>query len=250
MVLRDVDEDRQEEPQRDPVLSLFQIAPKRMKEPEGRVRSVIEAFLLPVRKHVRDQSIADVVRESSQDVARLERAAGDERQTFQADHRVAPPIGEPVIACDHRANFVPGRMSARRFLGATGGSNHELVASEDQFRGDAFAGLRVGIVEQPRPPLAFRCQHLRRTQDVDNVPWLGRTDQRRRSVIRKIDLEKSRAPQLAFMGVTPGLLRAINDLVNLSWGDGEGRGVAAQSHPQSAVLSARGNNFVTVARRA
>ncbi len=34
--------------------------------------------------------------------ARFAVAAGQQRQPFQADHRVAAPIGKPVIASDNR----------------------------------------------------------------------------------------------------------------------------------------------------
>ena len=112
-----------------------------------------------------------------------------------------------MIAGDDGANFVTGRMSARRFLGAAGGSDYELVAGEDEFRGDPFARLGVRIFQQPRPAFSFRRQNLRRTQDIDDVPRLGRTDQGRSSFIRKIHLEKSRTPELAFVSVTAGLLR-------------------------------------------
>ena len=51
--------------------------------------------------------------ERAQDVARLAMTSGDERQPFEADHRVAAPVGEPVIAGDHRARIVArGRARA------------------------------------------------------------------------------------------------------------------------------------------
>ena len=70
-MLGDVDQDRQEEPQGDAVLRFLQVTPERVKEPERRVRRVIKPFLLAVGKHVRDQSVANVMRERAQDVARL-----------------------------------------------------------------------------------------------------------------------------------------------------------------------------------
>ena len=40
-------------------------------------------------------------------------AAGAERQPFEADHRVAAPIGKPVIAGDDGPDFFAGSVGPR-----------------------------------------------------------------------------------------------------------------------------------------
>ncbi len=106
-----------------------------VEEPERRVRRVVQPLLRSLGKHVRDQAVAHVVAERPQDVARLALPAGAERQPFEADHRVAAPVGEPVVAGDHRAHFVAHRAGARRLLDAPGGRDDELIGGQDQLRG-------------------------------------------------------------------------------------------------------------------
>ena len=69
-------------------------------------------------------------------------AARRERQALETDHRVAAPIGEPMIAGDDGADFIARGMRARRFLRAAGGRDDELVGREDQLRADALARFR------------------------------------------------------------------------------------------------------------
>ena len=47
----------------------------RVKEPQRRVRGVIESFVAPVGKHVRDETVANVVRERPQNERRFPLAA-------------------------------------------------------------------------------------------------------------------------------------------------------------------------------
>ena len=155
MVVDDVHQRWQQEPQRDVILRVFEITPERMEEPERRVRGVIKTFLLPVGKHVWNQTVADVMREGAQDVSGFERAAGRECQSFEADHRVAPPISEPVVAGDDGANFVARRVRPRRFLETARRRDDILVARENQFRGDAFTRGRIRLHEQARAPFAL-----------------------------------------------------------------------------------------------
>ena len=58
----------------------------------------------------------------------------DERQPFEADHRVAAPVGEPVIAGDHGAHLVAQRRGAGRVLDASGRRDEELIGREDELR--------------------------------------------------------------------------------------------------------------------
>ena len=110
MVFDDVDQDREQKFERGAIVFAFQITIERVEKPKRRVGGVIQALGLPIGKHVRDQTVAHVMRERAQDVARFEATAGDERQAFETDHRVASPIGEPMIAGDDGAHFVAGRV--------------------------------------------------------------------------------------------------------------------------------------------
>ena len=83
-----------------------------MKKPERRIRGVINTFFLPLRKHVWDETIANVTGECAQDVTGFEPAAGAQSQSFETDHRVATPIGEPVVPRDDGADFIAGGSSA------------------------------------------------------------------------------------------------------------------------------------------
>src|SRR3954464_11980404 len=89
-----------------------------MEEPEGCVRRVVQALLLALREHVRDESIANVMGEGAKDPARLPIPAGRECQAFETDHRVAAPVGEPVITGDHASDLVAGGACAGGVLDA------------------------------------------------------------------------------------------------------------------------------------
>ena len=38
-------------------------------------------------------------------------SAGAQSQPFETDHRVAAPIGKPMVARDHRAQFMPAAFA-------------------------------------------------------------------------------------------------------------------------------------------
>ena len=107
--------------QREPIAGHCQVAIERVEEPERRVGGVVERRPLAFGKQVGDQPVADVVGERAEDVAGLGVPAGGQRQAFEADHGVAAPVGEPVIAGDHGADFVAGGVaraaSATRVVG-------------------------------------------------------------------------------------------------------------------------------------
>ena len=94
------------------------VAVERVEEPERRVGGVVEPLVLALGEQVGDQAVADVVGEGAQDVAGLGVPAGGQRQALEADHRVAAPVGEPVVAGDHRAHLVAGGARAGRVLDA------------------------------------------------------------------------------------------------------------------------------------
>ena len=104
-----------------------------VEEPQGGVGGVIEPLLGAFRKHVRDEAVANVVAERAQDVAGLALASRAERQPFEADHRVAAPVGEPVVAGDDRADLVAHRPRPRGLLDAAGRRDDELIGGQDEF---------------------------------------------------------------------------------------------------------------------
>src|SRR5207237_5285444 len=102
-----------------------------VKEPKRRVGGVVSAFLGAVRKHVWNQTISDIMRERAQDVAGLEQSSRDQGQAFQANHRVASPIGEPMISGDDGPDFVAGGMRAGGFFEPPRGCDNKLVGSKN-----------------------------------------------------------------------------------------------------------------------
>src|ERR1700722_13487233 len=111
----------------------MQIARKRVKKPQRRVGGVIEAGFLSFREQIGDQSVANVMREGAQDPPRFGAAASDQRQTFQADHGVAAPIAEPVIAGDYGADLFPGSARPHPILMPARRLEQELIRSTPLF---------------------------------------------------------------------------------------------------------------------
>ena len=131
-------------------------------------------------------------------------------------------------------------MGAGGFFEATGGRDDKLVSGKNQLGWEIFARRRECIVQQTRAALLFGGERFRGSKDFDDVPFFRRTDQRRRVRFFKIDMKKSRAPQVAFVVVTAALLGAINHLANLSGGNGEGGLIGAQFHADGRQTAAAG----------
>ena len=112
VVIDDVAQHRQQLDQRPPIVGHAQVAIERVEEPQRRVGGVIEALVRAFGEHVRDEAVADVVREHAQDRAGLGVRPGAQRQALERDHRVAAPVREPVVAGDHRPRFVAGGARA------------------------------------------------------------------------------------------------------------------------------------------
>ena len=93
------------------------VAIDRVEEPERGVGRVIQAFPLAFGKEVRDEPVADVEGKGAEDRARLGMPAGEQRQPLEADHRVAAPVGEPVVAGDDRARLAAAGPRARLVVG-------------------------------------------------------------------------------------------------------------------------------------
>ncbi len=137
----------QEEPERLPISGDGHVSIDGVEEPERGVGGVVEAFVPVLGEEVRNQPVPDGVGERPQDRAGLDRAAGDERQALEADHRVATPVREPVVARDHRAR-APGIEARRGVVGARRGRDEELVGGEDEVRREPIARLRMRRSQQ------------------------------------------------------------------------------------------------------
>ena len=127
-----------------------------MEEPKSCVGGVIEPLTLSLGKHVRDEPVLQVLREGSQDVSGFLGAARRKGQPLEADHRVASPIREPVIARDDRALFVAGGVRQRGVLEPTRGINDELVGSKYELRTETGLERRVRDFDEPFATHAFR----------------------------------------------------------------------------------------------
>ena len=134
VMIDDIDELRQKLRQRVAVTGHAEIS-SQWHERYQRVASAVwyKTFVLTFRKHVGNQPIADVISECSKDIAGLQVPAGGQCQSFKADHGVAAPIREPMVAGYHGANFVACGLRSRRIRDARTRRNDELVGGKEQF---------------------------------------------------------------------------------------------------------------------
>src|SRR5439155_18127215 len=109
----------------------FDVAVQSVKEPERCISSMIKPLIFSFGKHVWDESVAYVMSEGSENPARLGEAACRKSQPFEADHGIAPPICEPMVAGDDCAHFVPRGARAGGVSDAPGWSNDELIGGEN-----------------------------------------------------------------------------------------------------------------------
>src|SRR5438046_1574088 len=102
-----------------------------MEKPEGCVRGMVKPFVAAFRKHVRDQTILYIVSEGANDPSGFVIATRRQGQAFKADHRVATPIGEPMVARDDRADLVAGSTGARGVSDTPGRRDDELIGGKN-----------------------------------------------------------------------------------------------------------------------
>src|SRR5690606_18441264 len=96
VMLDDLLQRRKNHLQRRLVLRRFEVAIQRVEEPERGIGGVIDTFILPIRKVVRNEPVFHVMSESAKHPSRFGMTTGGDRQPLERDHRVAPPIGEPM----------------------------------------------------------------------------------------------------------------------------------------------------------
>src|SRR5207244_9124789 len=142
MILRDIDQDPQQQMQSGPIVCVMQVATKRVKKPQSGVGGMIKPFLFSIRKHVWDEPIANVMGEGAQNISRFQTAPGNEGETFERNHGIASPIGEPVVTGDYRSHFIAGGMRASGFFGATSRGDNELVAGKNELGRKSTARFR------------------------------------------------------------------------------------------------------------
>ena len=166
-----------------------------MEEPQRRIGGVIQAFAIAFRKHVRDQPVAHIMCESTQDPFTFRDAPGCEGQTFERDHRVAAPIGEPVIPGDDGAHLVTLGVRPDDIGDPADRRDDETVGGEDQLGREPLARGRGRHRDEAPPPLGLKAARRVRVQCFDGVPRLGRGDQRRHAIRLQLNGEVARAPE-------------------------------------------------------
>ena len=209
--------------------------------PEAGVGGVVEALAGAFREHVGDQAVPHVVGEGAEDVARLLVAARQEGQALEVDHRVAAPVGEPVIAGDDRARLVPGGADQGRVGHAPGRRHHELVGGQDELggrtragRGWAAASSRWRRTCSARSAVSGSSASTTSQGSVEATTVAGALRLERHA-------EVARAPEVPGRLVAAALLHRIQDVLDRVARDAErgGRAVHAQPQPREAPSSRR-----------
>ena len=177
------------------------VAVEGVEVPQRGIRRVIHARLLAFGEQVGNQPVAHVLGEGAQDIPGFDVAAGGQRQAFQRDHRVAAPVGEPMVAGDHRADFVARRIRPRRVGNARGGRDDELVGRQHQLGRRTLAGSGHRLVDQPPAALGLGHQGFWRIDGHHRVPRLGRRGQRHLLPRRQVDAKIARRPEHVAMRI-------------------------------------------------
>ena len=158
--------------------------------------------------------------------------ASGERQPFQADHGVAAPIGEPVVAGDHGANLVTLGTGARRVRHAADRRDQELVRGQDHLRAKAVAGWRRGPREHDPAALQLGFNRGLGIQRLQDLPGFRRGDQSSLLAGRQIDAEMSGTPQVALEVVAAALLDGVNNLARQPPVESEDSRMVGELHAQ------------------
>ena len=187
-----------------------------MKKPERGIGRVIEPIALPLGKQVGNEPVAHIAGEGPQDIACLRLPARDQCQPFQTDHRVAAPIGEPVVAGDHAANFISGGLCLGLVGHAAGGTDQELVGGQHQLGGRAVVHFGPGLIQKPRAAFQLRVAGGGGIGREDRVPAFRRSNQARLLPGRQLGAEVARAPQAAHARVTALFLQAVAHLAHVA----------------------------------
>ena len=188
----DIDQLRQQLAQQRAVAGRLEVSIERMEEPQRCICGIVDPFALVLRKQVGDQAVPDVLGEIAQDAPRFGVPARHQCQPFQADHRVAPPIREPVITGNDGAVRIVARRSGLRLL--AGRLDDETVGSDHQFIRRRLAQARVRRFEQGAPSGHFFCHDFAGEKRRGRLPTLGRSGQHRLVPRNQSDVERTRRP--------------------------------------------------------
>ena len=203
-----------------------------VEEPEGGVGGVVEAVAVALGVQVRDQAVADGVGEGPEDVAGLAGPAGAEGQPVEADHGVAAPVGEPVVAGDHGPQLVAGGAGAGGVLDPAGGADEELVGGQHQLGGRPGTGGPGRLLDQPAAAGELGLGGLLGRQGLDGRPGLGRGDQGHVAAGLQVGPEVAGAPEGAGGGIAAVVLEPVVDLVDPGPLHRVGRSLADEPEPE------------------
>ena len=223
----------------------FHVACDRVEVPQRRIGRVIERFALAFRKQVRQQAVAHVVRKRTQDRAGLAVATGGERQAFEADHRVATPVAEPVIAGVDAAQLAAFRLCHDVFFDSAAGQDHELIRGHCELLGERVAVELRRESEQTVEPAALRIEHGR-CIEIHPVPGVHGGHEHDRLLDRDLRREVTRAERAVERGVAAVALDAVHELVLVALVGHERRGPGLQLHAQHQRTAGMAD-FVTAA---
>ena len=209
----DLVERRQEIAQRLDILRDGDVAIDGVKEPERRVGGVVEPFLIAFRKEVRYQAVAKMMRERHQDAARLRMPARAQRQAFEADHRVAAPVREPVIAGDDAPRFFARGPRARGVGRASRRFDDELIGPEHEFGAQPVRAHVAGGDEQPRSTGNLRVQRFVGGEGIEIGGAVRRGNEGGPFALAEIELEIAGAPRVADRCVSALLFEEVRHIL-------------------------------------
>ncbi len=91
-----------------------------------------------------NQAVADVMRKGAQNPPRLLFPPGREGQPLERDHRVAAPIGKPMVAGDDGADLIALGARPRDIRDAADRRDDKGVGRQDKFGTEPLASRRSG----------------------------------------------------------------------------------------------------------
>src|SRR5262245_17899319 len=216
MVLDNVEQLGEYEPEHGLIPCYVEIAIQGMEEPQSGIGCMIQALLFPLREQVGNKTITHIVRERAENITGLVVASRGEGKALQADHGIAAPIGEPVVPSNHCTYLVTGGMRPHGVSEATSRSNHELVCGQEQFCSKASARFGMDRIQQPLAPLVFSGQRLGWMHGTDYLPGLRRRHQCGRVVATEVNPEVAWTPEVACVLIASESLDTEQHIRNLS----------------------------------
>jgi len=154
-----------------PVIARVEVVGQRLEEPEGGVDRVVLGHLAGVVEGIGQHTLVQVTDEGLQDAARFVRVPAGEREPAQADHGVAPPVGEPRIARDDGSLHPAGRGFVSRHA-----RDADLAGGERQLARDG-RGIRTEVFA--RLPLHASCRQEGFGRGPSARDWVGPGDDHR-----------------------------------------------------------------------